>query len=166
MVIKWGRNGRFLACSGYPDGNNTRPVNGGEETVQSGETCDQCGAAMLVKNGRFGKFLGCSNYPSCKNTKSLTTGVACPKAGCDGQIVERRGRRGRTFFGCSRYPKCDFVSWDKPVQQPCKACGHAYLVEKTTKAKGHHYSCPQCKVVSYPDVEKDAVAEPVSTGSP
>ena len=165
MVIKWGRNGRFLACSGYPECKNTRPVNGGEETVQSGETCDQCGAAMLVKNGRFGKFLGCSNYPSCKNTKSLTTGVACPKAGCDGQIVERRGRRGRTFFGCSRYPKCDFVSWDRPVQQPCQACGHTYLVEKTTKAKGHHYCCPQCKVVSFPDTEKEAVAEPISTGS-
>ncbi len=155
MVIKWGRNGRFLACSGYPECKTTRPLNGEEETVESGETCEKCGAPMLVKTGRFGKFLGCSNYPQCKNTKAISTGVSCPKDGCEGNVVERRSKRGRTFFGCSRYPKCDFVSWNKPVDQKCKACGHAYIVEKTTKAKGDHLYCPECKTVSYPESSEE-----------
>lgn len=159
MVIKWGRNGRFLACSGYPECKNTRPLNGQEDAVESGETCEQCGSPMLIKTGRFGKFLGCSNYPACKNTASLSTGVACPRENCSGNVVERKTRKGRVFFGCSRYPKCDFVSWNKPVGQACKACGHAYIVEKTTKAKGFHHYCPQCKTVSYPESGAEASGE-------
>jgi DNA topoisomerase-1 len=151
MIIRWGRNGRFLACSGYPDCKTTRPVEGEEEAVQSDEKCEKCGAPMVVKTGRFGKFLGCSNYPTCKNTQSITLGINCPKDDCSGQVVERRGKRGRTFYGCSRYPDCDFASWQKPIDQKCKACGHAYIVEKETKAKGLHHYCPGCKVVSYPE---------------
>lgn len=167
MVIKWGRNGRFLACSGYPDCKSTKPLGGAEEAVTTDEICDKCGAPMVVKTGRFGKFLGCSNYPTCKNTKSMTTGIACPKEGCGGQVVERRGRGGKTFYGCSHYPKCDFVSWDKPVATPCKACGNAYIVEKTTKAKGFHFYCPKCKTVSYPESSSEShneepAEEPVS----
>jgi DNA topoisomerase-1 len=162
MVIKWGRNGRFLACSGYPECKTTRPLNGEEETVESGETCEKCGAPMLVKTGRFGKFLGCANYPQCKNTKAISTGVSCPKDGCEGNVVERRSKRGRTFFGCSRYPKCDFVSWNKPVNQKCKACDHAYIVEKTTKAKGDHLYCPECKTVSYPESSEETDSESVN----
>ncbi len=155
MVIKWGRNGRFLACSGYPECKSTRPINGEDEVVDSGETCEKCGGSMLVKTGRFGKFLGCSNYPTCKNTKAISTGVSCPKDGCDGNVVERKSKRGRTFFGCSKYPKCDFVSWNKPVNEKCKACGHDYIVEKTTKAKGDHLYCPECKTVSYPEAAEE-----------
>lgn len=150
MVIKWGRNGRFLACSGYPECKTTRPL-GEEEVAQETDVdCQKCGAKMVIKNGRFGKFLGCSNYPKCTHTQAITTGVKCPKDDCEGEIVERKSRRGRVFFGCTNYPKCDFASWNKPVNQPCKACGHAFLVEKNTKAKGFHYQCPECKVVSYP----------------
>jgi DNA topoisomerase-1 len=162
MVIKWGRNGRFLACSGYPECKNTKPLNGEDEVVESGETCEKCGSPMLVKTGRFGKFLGCANYPTCKNTKSISTGVSCPKDGCDGHVVERKSKRGRTFFGCSKYPKCDFVSWNKPVDQKCKVCGHAYIVEKTTKAKGDHLFCPECKTVSYPEADKEKDSESVN----
>lgn len=151
MVIKWGRNGRFLACSGYPECKSTKPLNGNGEPVESGETCEKCGAPMVFKVGRFGKFLGCSNYPTCDNTKAISTGVKCPKEGCSGQVVQRKGRGGRAFFGCSQYPKCNFVSWYKPIAQKCKACGHAFLVEKFTKAKGQHLACPTCKVVSYPE---------------
>lgn len=159
MVIKWGRNGRFLACSAYPECKSTKPLNGAEEVTETDEICEKCGAPMQVKNGRFGKFLGCSNYPTCKTTKSMTTGISCPKKGCSGQVVERRGRGGRTFYGCSSYPKCDFVSWDKPIHTACKACGHPYIVEKTTKAKGFHHYCPGCKVVSYPETDAKSPAE-------
>jgi len=159
MVVKWGRNGRFLACSGYPECKNTKPLNGEEEPVDSGQTCELCRGKMLIKNGRFGKFLGCANYPECKNTKPLSLGISCPREGCTGEVIERRGRRGRTFYGCSRYPKCDFVSWNKPVNQKCKACGNPYIVEKTTKAKGFHYECPECKTVSYPDSTEESSDE-------
>lgn len=159
MVIKWGRNGRFLACSGYPECKTTRPINGEEEAVESDVKCEKCNSPMQVKTGRFGKFLGCSNYPTCRHTMSITTGVACPKDGCQGEVVERKSKRGRTFFGCSKYPKCDFVSWQKPINEKCKACGHDYLVEKTTKAKGFHHFCPECKVVTYPEAETESSPE-------
>jgi DNA topoisomerase-1 len=160
MIIKWGRNGRFLACSDYPRCKTTRPLNAEEEEeVVTDQKCEKCGGAMVVKTGRFGKFLGCKNYPECRFTMPLSTGTSCPREGCDGQIVERRSKRGRTFYGCSRYPKCDFVSWNKPVNRPCKACGHPYLVEKTTKVKGFHHYCPSCKAVTYPESAEDKSAE-------
>ncbi len=154
MVIKWGRNGRFLACSGYPDCKTTRPLEGEEAATETDIDCGKCGNKMVIKNGRFGKFLGCSDYPKCTNTQPITTGVKCPKEKCEGEIVERKSKRGRVFYGCTNYPDCDFASWNQPVSEPCKACGHAFLVEKTTKAKGLHHQCPECKVVSYPEVEK------------
>lgn len=151
LTVKWGRHGKFIACSNYPECKNTKPMdvdqNGKvvvkqEETVT--ETCDKCGNSMIVKYGRFGKFLACSQYPDCKNTKPINKeiGVTCPKDHCDGQIIERRSKRGRMFYGCSNYPKCDFVSWDKPIKQTCPQCGHAYLVEKYTKKSGREIVCP------------------------
>ncbi len=145
MVIRWGRNGRFLACSGYPECKNTKPLDQPAEPQVTDEKCELCGSPMVIKTGRFGKFLACSNYPKCKNTKPLSTGIHCPKEGCDGYIVERRTKKGRTFYGCSNYPKCDFVSWDKPVEQKCPECGNPYMVEKYSKAKGKYLRCPVCK---------------------
>ncbi|MBD3224440.1 MAG: type I DNA topoisomerase [Caldithrix sp.] len=144
MVIKWGRNGKFMACSGFPECRNTKPLEE-EEPQETDEICDKCGSHMVIKSGRFGKFLACSNYPKCKNTKPLTTGVSCPKEGCDGEIVERRSKRGKLFYGCSNYPKCDFLSWDKPVNVKCPECGHPFMVEKFTKSKGHFFRCTNCK---------------------
>ncbi len=147
MVVRWGRNGKFLACSGYPDCKNTKPLHKEEEEPpqETGEVCELCGAPMVIKRGRYGLFLACSNYPKCKNTKPLSTGVPCPREGCDGHIVERRTKRGRIFYGCSNYPKCDFMSWDKPVDKTCPKCGNSYMVEKNLKSKGHIYRCPNCK---------------------
>ncbi|AHM56539.1 DNA topoisomerase 1 [Peptoclostridium acidaminophilum DSM 3953] len=111
-----------------------------EETIEkismdeeTDEICDKCGANMLIKYGRFGRFLACKNYPECKSTKPLLnkTGLACPKCK-EGDLVERRSKRGRFFYGCSRYPECDFVSWDKPTGEMCPECGE-FLVEKYTK---------------------------------
>jgi DNA topoisomerase-1 len=160
MIIKWGRNGRFMACSNYPECKTTRPLEEEENALETDVICEKCGANMQVKNGRFGKFLGCSNYPKCKSTMAITTGVSCPNEKCEGEIVERKTKRGRPFYGCSKYPKCDFASWSKPVDKKCKACGHAFIVEKETKAKGLHHYCPECKTVSYPEpAEEVAVSK-------
>jgi len=145
MVIRWGRNGRFMACSGYPDCKNTKPLEDVPEPQPSDEKCDKCGNPMVVKVGRFGKFLACSDYPACKNTRPIPLGVKCPRENCHGDIIERRSRRGKVFYGCSKYPECDSVSWNKPVNRKCDACGNNYLVEKYTKAKGNFLECPECK---------------------
>ncbi len=149
MVIKWGRMGEFLACSGYPECRNTmnfrrdgeQIVPDKEEEITTDEKCPTCGAPMVVKKGRFGRFLACSKYPECKTSRPISIGVSCPK-GCGGYISERRSKRGRTFYGCSSYPSCDFVSWDRPRNEPCPTCGSPYLVEKYSKKDGPYIACP------------------------
>jgi DNA topoisomerase-1 len=145
MIIRWGRNGKFMACSGFPECKNSKPLDNSDEVELTDEVCEKCGSQMAVKTGRFGKFLACSNYPKCKNAKPLSIGVTCPKDSCGGQIVERRSKRGKAFYGCSNYPKCDFLSWDKPVNKECPACGNSYMLEKVTKSKGEFLRCPKCK---------------------
>lgn len=142
LVLRWGRNGKFMACSGYPDCKYTKPR---EEPEATGEACDKCGKPMVLKVSRYGRFLACSGYPDCKNTKPFSLGVKCPKEGCGGQVVERKSKRGRTFYGCSNYPNCDFVSWYKPVNQKCPNCRHDYIEERYTQAKGEYLRCPMCK---------------------
>jgi DNA topoisomerase-1 len=148
MIIRWGRNGRFMACSGYPECKNTRPINEDEIPQTSDILCEKCGNPMVYKVGRYGRFLACSNYPTCKNTRAIPLGVKCLKPGCGGDVIQRRSKKGKTFYGCSRYPNCDFVSWDKPVNKACTACGHPYLVEKYSKAQGNFLQCPECKTSS------------------
>ena len=143
LIIKWGRNGRFIACTGYPDCRYTRPLE--EIAEETDERCEKCGEPMVIKVGRFGRFLACSNYPDCKFTKPLPVGVTCPEEGCGGQIVERKSRRGKTFFGCSNYPKCRFATWYRPVVRNCPNCGHPFMEERITKAKGRFLQCPKCK---------------------
>ncbi len=146
MVIKWGRNGRFMACSGYPSCKNTKPLPEDQEKQKhlTGQKCELCGGDMLVRTSRFGTFLGCSNYPACKNTKPISTGIKCPKCK-EGDVIERKSKRRRVFYGCSRYPSCDFASWDKPVNRACDTCGSPYMVEKSSQKRGEYYKCPACK---------------------
>jgi len=147
MIVKWGRNGRFMACSGYPSCKNTKPLPEDQEKHQhvTGQVCELCGGDMVVKAGRFGTFLGCSNYPKCKNTKPISIGIKCPKCS-EGELIERKTKkRGRSFYGCSRYPDCDFASWDRPVNEKCSVCGNNYLVAKFTATKGDFLKCPACK---------------------
>jgi len=144
MVIRWGKNGRFLACSGFPECKNTKPLNGENAVEETDEKCPRCGSLLVIKTGRFGKFLACSNYPDCKYTKPLGIGVPCPREGCDGEIIQRQSKRGKIFYGCSNYPKCDFLSWDKPVNRVCPECGFGYMVEKHSKKKGLYLRCPKC----------------------
>ena len=127
MVIKTGRFGKFLACSGFPNCRNIKSLGkegGGElEPETTNEICDKCGAPMIIKSGRFGKFLSCSKYPECKNMKPIvkSTGVACPECG-KGEIVERRSKKGKTFYSCNRYPDCKFALWSKPTGEKCPKC--------------------------------------------
>nr|MBN2276683.1 type I DNA topoisomerase [candidate division Zixibacteria bacterium] len=155
MVIKWGRNGRFLACSGYPECKTTRPLAGEtEEVVKTDEKCEKCGSPMVVKTGRFGKFLACSAYPTCKTTRPLPTGVKCPREGCGGDVVVKRSKRGKVFYGCSNYPKCDFVAWYKPVNKTCPQCQNNYMYEKVSQKRGTYLACPTCKHKVYLETEE------------
>lgn len=160
--LKIGKNGPFLACSGYPDCKYTRDYTRDEKGIihpvepmveeLSDKTCEKCGKPMVMKSGRYGKFLACSGYPECKYTRSLdakeagkATGMKCPEEKCDGEIVERISKRGKTFYGCSRFPKCKFASWDKPINKPCPECGSKFLVQKSTKKEGDFLACPDRK---------------------
>ncbi len=158
MIKKFGRNGPFLACPGYPECKNTRPLEGEEIQEETGEVCDKCRAPMIVKTGKFGRFLACSAYPECKNTASIKVGVGCLEDGCNGQIVEKRTRKGKVFYGCDRYPDCKFALWQKPVAHPCPECGAKYMIFKETKAKGPHLTCANCKAVVTQDEADDALS--------
>jgi DNA topoisomerase-1 len=126
MVIRLGRNGRFLACSMFPEHKESRPLPGEEPPPQegTGEACPKCGEGTLVgRRGRFGLFVGCSRYPECDYIKRdgppppdpLPFTVDCPK-NHDGHLVPRRARRtGNVFWGCSNYPKCDYTTNDEPL---------------------------------------------------
>jgi len=160
LRIKVGKNGPFLACSGYPNCNFTRNYTRNEKgqieieqpaaEQPTNEICGKCGNPMVRKQGRFGPFLACSAYPACKNTRSLNaeatrkgepTGVKCPEKGCDGELVARRSKRGKLFYGCTRYPSCTFAIWDKPVPQSCPECSAPFLVKRTTRKGGPHLKC-------------------------
>jgi DNA topoisomerase-1 len=147
MVLKKGRFGTFFACTGYPDCKTTKPIGGTQKKpdVQLEEKCPNCGSNMVLKTGRFGEFTACGNYPTCKYVKQKTIGMKCPECS-EGEVVERRSKRGKTFYGCNRWPDCNFVTWGKPVQEKCPECGSPYMVEKWLKA-GPVLQCPngECK---------------------
>ncbi|MCB9666786.1 MAG: type I DNA topoisomerase [Myxococcales bacterium] len=138
LMKRWGRNGPFIGCPGYPECKYTRNIpgaddeegNGSREPEVTAYTCDDCQSPMLKRWGRNGYFLGCSRYPACKHTRNLPLGVHCPK--CGGEIVQVKGKaRGRPFYGCANYnspAKCDFRVWQRPVAHPCPKCGTDFLV--------------------------------------
>lgn len=171
MKIKYGRYGKFLACSNFPTCRNTKPLDGSEEETNGGtgaeasaepetqEVCEKCGKPMTLKRGRYGTFLACTGYPECKNTKKIVqnkngaktvkavveTDETCEK--CGAKLVIREGRYGK-FYSCSNYPKCKFV---KPVgtgvKCPEEGCG-GELVQRRGKNRTFFYSCsnyPACK---------------------
>jgi DNA topoisomerase-1 len=147
MVLKKGRFGTFFACSGYPDCKTTKQIGGSQKKpdVALDEKCPNCGNNLVLKTGRFGEFTACSNYPTCKYVKQKTIGVKCPECS-EGEVIERRSKKGKTFYGCNRYPDCKFVAWGKPVAEKCPECGSPYMVEKWLKA-GPVWQCPnaECK---------------------
>ena len=155
MVIKTGRFGRFMACTGYPQCRTTRQLKEeGTEAVadvETDEVCEQCGKPMVLKTGRYGKFIACSNYPTCKNTHPMKTGAACPT--CGGDLVERGSRRG-VFFGCSNYPECKYTSNRRPLPDPCPECQGLMVVNRD----GSH-ACTVCAwKVEAPSTEQELAA--------
>ncbi len=150
MVVKWSKNGQFLACTGFPSCKNARPLDSEPQTETEAEPedhgkCEKCGSPLVLRDGRYGKFLACSDYPKCRFTRPHSVLMPCPKDDCKGSVAQRRTRRGRVFYGCTSYPDCDFTSWDPPIDEKCPKCGNNYMVSKSTKRKGDYHLCPACK---------------------
>jgi DNA topoisomerase-1 len=146
LIVRWNRYGRFLGCSGYPDCRHTQPIDEKErrEVKPIGEPCPNCSSELVEREGRYGPFIACSNYPKCKYTRPKTIpGLVCPQCG-QGEIGEKRTRRGKAFWGCTRYPECDWSVWDRPTAGPCPECKAPILVQKSTKTRGDYIKCPQC----------------------
>jgi DNA topoisomerase-1 len=148
-VLKRGRFGMFMACPGYNEDPPCKTTRKLDQKVQQKppvpleEECPKCGKQLVLRNGQYGEFVSCSGYPKCKYIKQNFIGVKCPQCG-DGELIEKKARRGNLFYGCSNYPKCDFTSNNKPVDQKCPECGSAYLLEKTLKS-GVYLVCPNNK---------------------
>jgi DNA topoisomerase-1 len=142
MVLKRGRFGQFMACTGYPDCKTTRRLDQGKRVpdIPLEELCPKCNRNLIIRHGRYGEFTSCSGYPDCKYVKQNFIGVKCPLCE-DGELVEKRARKGNTFYGCSNYPKCKFTSANKPIPEKCPSCGNAFLVEKYLKS-GPSIACP------------------------
>jgi DNA topoisomerase-1 len=145
VELKTGRFGPYLACVHYKqtcdyakslkkDKQPDRPTD---------EKCQLCTAPMVIKTGRFGEFLACTRYPECKGTRALPLGMKCPKC-VEGDIAERRTKRGKSFWGCVRYPACDFSTWNRPVAEECPECGWVGLERKVSKAEGEVRTCMKC----------------------
>jgi DNA topoisomerase-1 len=148
MVIKMGRFGKFMACSGFPECKNIKSIKkegvNGEEVASEAtdEKCEKCGSPMVIKMGRFGKFLSCSSYPECKNMKPLvkSTGVKCPGCG-KGEIVEKKSKRGRIFFACNKYPDCKFALWSRPTGEACPKCKSLLVYAKNDSVACSNKEC-------------------------
>jgi DNA topoisomerase I len=145
MVLKRGRFGQFMACTGYPECKTTRRLDQAKKIpdIALDEKCPQCGRNLLIRHGRFGEFVSCSGYPECKYVKQNLIGVKCPECK-DGDIAEKKARRGNYFYGCTNYPKCEFTSAFKPVAVECPSCKSPYLLEKQLK-DGTYLVCPNNK---------------------
>ena len=143
LVKKFGRNGAFLACPGYPECKHTQPLDQSELPVPVDGKCELCGAGLVSRNGPYGRYIHCERRPECKFTKPFTLGVPCPKCG-KGELAEKKSRKGKLFYSCTRWPDCDYALWDKPVAHPCPTGDSPLMVEKTYKS-GMALVCPICR---------------------
>jgi DNA topoisomerase-1 len=162
LMIRFGKRGRFVGCSAYPECDYTRNMNETAESaaeqeepeVVEGRVCPQDGGGLVIKKGPYGKFIGCANYPKCKHIEPLEkprdTGVECPECKA-GSLIERKSRYGKLFYSCNTYPKCKYATWNPPITEPCPKCGWPILTLKTTKRRGTEKVCPQ-KECGYSEV--------------
>lgn len=156
MIIKTGRYGKFLACSGFPECKNIKGLEKKQEKEGSdnpkikemeekykGEVCDKCGSEMKVKVGKYGPFLACSAYPKCKNIKNISSSgvepVDCPVCN-QGKIVKKISRKG-VFYACSNYPNCKNIYQGEPSGKDCKKCGALMILTKSGKEKCSNKDC-------------------------
>lgn len=150
LVIRAGKNGAFLGCSGYPNCDYIKALHQHETTtvkLLETEPCPECSAPLAVKNGRYGMFIGCSNYPEChfivsQQAESAITvqNIRCPKCR-KGEITERLSKFGKVFYGCDSYPKCKFLINDKPLAGNCVKCGFTLLIERKAERYCADKSC-------------------------
>jgi DNA topoisomerase-1 len=156
LIVKLGRNGKFVGCKNYPDCRYTRPVDGEArpEPEVLDEKCPQCGKPLSRRVGRYGPFIGCTGYPDCRYIKKeeKKTGVKCPECK-EGELIVKRTRKGKTFYGCNRYPECEFAVWQRPSSEPCPTCGSLMVIQPKGAAK-----CTSCGTV-VEAVEDTAVGE-------
>ena len=149
MVLRNGPWGPYMACPGYNEDPPCKTVRRLHQKQQQkppqplDEKCPKCGEQLVLRNGQYGEFVSCSAYPKCKYIKQNTIGVKCPVCH-EGDIVEKKARRGNLFYGCSEYPKCTFTANYKPVDKKCPECGSPYLLEKALKS-GVYLVCPNNK---------------------
>jgi len=150
LLVRSGRYGLFIGCSGYPECGYTQKIAAEKlpsaEPVPTDQKCTECGAPMVIRAGRTGPFMSCSRYPECKAARPLTTGVTCPKCGT-GELAQRRTKKGKTFYSCSRYPQCDYSLWYKPVSVACPNpdCDSVIMEERAGKKDHAFLQCPKCK---------------------
>lgn len=151
LTSRLGKRGKFIGCSGYPECDYTRNVDGepGETTqpvIVEDRVCPQCSSQLVIKAGAYGKFIGCTSYPKCKFIEPLEkpkdTGVTCPECK-EGSLIERKSRYGKLFYSCNSYPKCKYATWNPPINEPCPKCGWPILTIKITKRRGTEKVCPQ-----------------------
>ncbi len=145
MIVRTNRFGsQFLGCSGYPEcktilslDKSGAVINNNEAPEKSEEKCEKCGGDLYIKIGPYGRYTECEN---CKDRKSIvkSTGVTCPKCG-EGEIIERKSKRGVVFYGCNKYPDCDYVLWNEPTGEKCPDCGS--LLTKRTLKSGEVIEC-------------------------
>jgi DNA topoisomerase-1 len=145
IELKTGRFGPYLACVKYKDTcdyvKSLKKARAPDRPTD--EKCHLCGSAMVIKTGRFGEFLACTTYPACKGTRAISMGIKCPKC-VEGDLAERRTKRGKSFWGCIRYPACDFSTWNRPVPDTCPECGWIGMEKKVSKAEGETRVCLKC----------------------
>lgn len=151
LSIRLGKRGRFIGCSGYPECDYTRNMEGEVTTASEPEVvqdrlCPDCGHALHIKLGRYGKFIGCSHYPKCKHIEPLEkpadTGIECPECH-QGTLLKRKSRYGKIFYSCSTYPTCTYAVWNEPIEQVCPRCAWPVMTIKTTKRRGTEKVCPR-----------------------
>jgi DNA topoisomerase-1 len=145
IELKTGRFGPYLACVKYKDTcDYVKSLRKGRAPDRpTDEKCHLCGSPMVIKTGRFGEFLACTTYPACKGTRAIPLGIKCPKC-LEGDLAERRTKRGKSFWGCVRYPACDFSTWNKPVPDTCAECGWVGMEKKFSKTEGESRTCLKC----------------------
>lgn len=150
-MIKWGRNGQFLACSNYPDCNSThdfkKDFDGNIHLLPKDwfhDPCPTCNKRLEVKKGKYGRFVRCEDYPQCDTTLPYTLDLNCPECKV-GKFAEKKSRYGKIFYGCTSYPDCENALWSRPYKYDCPGCGYPIMGDRVTKREGHQLQCPKCK---------------------
>lgn len=155
LISRFGKYGRFIGCSGYPECDYMRKVDkdGNSEEIAPPEVipdrvCPKDNGQLLIRNGRYGKFISCANYPKCKhieniNAPEVENAVTCPECN-KGKIVSKKGRFG-IFYSCNNYPDCKTIFKYEPIDESCPSCHYKVMMVHTTKTKGTQKICPKCK---------------------